>query len=451
MNILVCNNFVRQGSGVDGIARMEVRALRTRAHRVRVFGIDNAVLDHAAGPARARLLASCLYSLPARRALEALLDEQCIDVAYVHNTVPLLTGSVYDALRGHGVLTIQHLHNLRAFCLNSYAYRDGRPCVECERTAFTACTVHRCYRDSLAASATLSAARLIDAARGRNYGYDAHAYIAGSDFTKQEHVRHGLDEDRIFVLHNPGEDLAAVLDSGKTRQTATPMTGRPHKKITYVGSLLRAKGVYMVLDLAAALPDWEVQLIGAGPEEAGLSRAVAARSLGNVSLRGLLVGSAKAHAWHDSLVTVVPSLCDETSPLVVRESYSLGIPVVSTGSGGMAETVRDGETGFLQSFRDPRETAALLRALRDDTVRYNAMSAAQKQKVSAATQAAIAYNNDNRIKEEAQLVDFFKKEGLQVTTPDVEAFRKTVQAAYQNSEYAKVWPKGLVERINAVK
>lgn len=82
---------------------------------------------------------------------------------------------------------------------------------------------------------------------------------------------------------------------------------------------------------------------------------------------------------------------------------------------------------------------------------YNAMSAAQKQKVNAATQAAIAFNNENRIKEEAQLVDFFKKEGLQVTTPDVEAFRKTVQAAYQNSEYAKVWPKGLVERINAVK
>ncbi|MSQ74203.1 MAG: C4-dicarboxylate ABC transporter [Rhodoferax sp.] len=82
---------------------------------------------------------------------------------------------------------------------------------------------------------------------------------------------------------------------------------------------------------------------------------------------------------------------------------------------------------------------------------YNTMSAAQKQKVNAATQAAIAFNNDNRIKEEAQLVDFFKKEGLQVSTPDVESFRKTVQAAYQNSEYAKVWPKGLVERINAVK
>ena len=82
---------------------------------------------------------------------------------------------------------------------------------------------------------------------------------------------------------------------------------------------------------------------------------------------------------------------------------------------------------------------------------WNAMNAAQKQKVTAAAQAAAAYNTENRIKEESQLVEFFKKEGLQVTTPDVDAFRKTVQAAYQNSDYAKIWPKGLLERINAVK
>jgi tripartite ATP-independent transporter DctP family solute receptor len=81
----------------------------------------------------------------------------------------------------------------------------------------------------------------------------------------------------------------------------------------------------------------------------------------------------------------------------------------------------------------------------------NTLNAGQKQKVLAAAQAAAAYNNDNRVKEEAQLVEFFKKEGLQVTTPDVEAFRKSVQATYQNSDYAKVWPKGLLDRINATK
>jgi tripartite ATP-independent transporter DctP family solute receptor len=80
-----------------------------------------------------------------------------------------------------------------------------------------------------------------------------------------------------------------------------------------------------------------------------------------------------------------------------------------------------------------------------------AMSPAQRQKVSAAAQAAAAYNNENRIKEEAQIVEFFRKEGLQITTPDLDAFHKSVQQTYQNSDYAKAWPAGLVERINAVR
>ena len=82
---------------------------------------------------------------------------------------------------------------------------------------------------------------------------------------------------------------------------------------------------------------------------------------------------------------------------------------------------------------------------------FKALSPANQQKVQAAAQAAAAFNNENRIKEEAELVAFFKKEGLQVSTPDLDAFHKTVQAAYQNSEYAKVWPKGLLDRINSTK
>ena len=82
---------------------------------------------------------------------------------------------------------------------------------------------------------------------------------------------------------------------------------------------------------------------------------------------------------------------------------------------------------------------------------WNALTPAQKTKVKAAAQAASAYNNENRIKEEGQIVDFFKQQGLQVTTPDVEAFRKTVQTAYGASDMAKTWPKGLLERINATK
>jgi len=82
---------------------------------------------------------------------------------------------------------------------------------------------------------------------------------------------------------------------------------------------------------------------------------------------------------------------------------------------------------------------------------WNALTPVQKQNVKAAATAAALYNNENRIKEEGQLVEFFKKEGLQVTTPDHDAFRKAVQESYAKSEYSKVWPAGLLDRINTTR
>ena len=82
---------------------------------------------------------------------------------------------------------------------------------------------------------------------------------------------------------------------------------------------------------------------------------------------------------------------------------------------------------------------------------WKGMTPAQQAKVQAATNAAAAYNNENRLKEEAAIVDFFKSQGLTVTTPDVDAFRKSVQATYATSDIAKGWPKGLLDRINATR
>ena len=82
---------------------------------------------------------------------------------------------------------------------------------------------------------------------------------------------------------------------------------------------------------------------------------------------------------------------------------------------------------------------------------WNSLGAEQKAKLKAAAQSAAKYNNDNRIADEKQMVDFFKAQGLTVTTPDLDAFRKSVQATYLNSDYAKVWPKGLLERINTTR
>ena len=82
---------------------------------------------------------------------------------------------------------------------------------------------------------------------------------------------------------------------------------------------------------------------------------------------------------------------------------------------------------------------------------WNSLSPERQSQLRAAAQAAAVFNNEKRMADENELVGFFKTQGLIVTTPDLAAFRKTVQSAYLNSEYAKVWPAGLLERINQTK
>lgn len=82
---------------------------------------------------------------------------------------------------------------------------------------------------------------------------------------------------------------------------------------------------------------------------------------------------------------------------------------------------------------------------------WNRLNPDQQTSLRSAAQAASRYNNTHRLSDERELLAFFKAQGLQVSTPDVPAFRTAVQAAYLQSDYAKSWPPGLLDRINATK
>ncbi len=82
---------------------------------------------------------------------------------------------------------------------------------------------------------------------------------------------------------------------------------------------------------------------------------------------------------------------------------------------------------------------------------FSALKPEQQRKIKEAAQAAARYNNENRIKDEKEIVDFFKAQGLKVMMPNVAEFRKAVQEKYQKSEMANTWPKGLLDRINALR
>jgi TRAP-type C4-dicarboxylate transport system substrate-binding protein len=81
---------------------------------------------------------------------------------------------------------------------------------------------------------------------------------------------------------------------------------------------------------------------------------------------------------------------------------------------------------------------------------WKGMSAEQQAAFQAAADKALAWNTEQHLAREAELVEEFKEKGLEIYTPDVEAFRAHVQQTYLESELAKSWPEGMVERINAL-
>lgn len=82
---------------------------------------------------------------------------------------------------------------------------------------------------------------------------------------------------------------------------------------------------------------------------------------------------------------------------------------------------------------------------------WDSLPAEQRQKFTAAAEKAMNDYTNKFAAQEQQVADAFKKEGLQVYSPNVEAFRAYAQKKYLESAYAKDWPKGMLERINAIR
>ncbi len=82
---------------------------------------------------------------------------------------------------------------------------------------------------------------------------------------------------------------------------------------------------------------------------------------------------------------------------------------------------------------------------------WNAMGPAKQKNFQAAVDKALAWSTSEHLKKEAELADGFKKQGLDVYTPDVNAFRTYAQKIYLASDEAKSWQPGMLDKIAAVK
>ena len=81
---------------------------------------------------------------------------------------------------------------------------------------------------------------------------------------------------------------------------------------------------------------------------------------------------------------------------------------------------------------------------------WDAMSAEQQAAFEAAALDAINWSEEQHLARENSLADQFREAGLEIYTPDVEAFRAYAQQQYLESDLAADWPEGVLDRINAL-
>jgi len=139
---------------------------------------------------------------------------------------------------------------------------------------------------------------------------------------------------------------------------AAPAPAPPPLRLFAAGRLSPEKGFDVLMAAVGELGrDVVVEVAGDGPERAALRAAAPAtvRFLGEVPRAEVHARMAAAHA------VVVPSR-REALGIVAAEALALGVPVVASRVGGLAELVRDGD-GLLVPPGDPAALAAALRCL----------------------------------------------------------------------------------------
>lgn len=323
MKVLVAHNSYRERGGEDKVVEAEVALLRARSNVVVEYRRHN---DELAGMGRVAAAAEALWSRRTIDELGAMLAAVRPDVVHVHNTLPLISPSLYWAASRATIPVVQTLHNFRLLCPQAMFLRDGGVCEDCLGKLPWRGVTRACYRGSVAQSAVL--AGMVTLHRGLGTWQTKVArYIALNEFCRRKFIEGGLPAERVVVKPN-------FVDSG-----AAPSQQRAG--FLFVGRLSEEKGIAVLVQASAALPEGLLRVAGVGPNASMLDSKPGIAALG-----ALTVANVRAE-MERAMALVLPSICYENFPLTLVEAFAAGLPVIASRIGSLAELVEDGETGLL--------------------------------------------------------------------------------------------------------
>jgi glycosyltransferase involved in cell wall biosynthesis len=334
LKILMIGDYAPPLGGAE-IMMLSLRdQLRDRGHDVRLFASragsapgDSHAEYYCFGTTRSARTALQVANPWAYRALRRVLAEFRPDVVHVKMFLTQLSPLILPLLRD--VPTLHHVVWYRPICpTGTKTLPDETPC---EEPYGNACRRNGCL--SLRAWGPLMfQMRLYQ--RWRDV-FDL--VVANSHAVKQMLGYYGIDE--VEVVWN-----GVPVPPGPGPMSSVPT-------VVFASRLVRGKGGDVLLKsfsrVARAVPDARLIVAGDGSERERLESMVAELGLSSgVSMIGHVSREEMEKQFAGAWVQAVPSVWAEPFGIVATEAMMHGRAVVASGSGGLAEIVRDGETGY---------------------------------------------------------------------------------------------------------
>lgn len=133
-------------------------------------------------------------------------------------------------------------------------------------------------------------------------------------------------------------------------------SGIKNPRVLFLSRIVKEKGVFELADACAGLtesfPGLRLDIAGEGPDLHEFNLYITRKGYDFVAFHGNVTGEEKNCLFSEASVFCLPTYYGEGLPITIIEAMYFGLPIITTGAGGIAEIFKDNENGLLVKPRD---------------------------------------------------------------------------------------------------
>ena len=350
LRILQVHNAYQIPGGEDVVVANEKKLLEMYGNEVITYSRNNTEINEMNPVQKILIPFSAVYSFKTYREVKKIIRQNHIDVVHVHNTLMMVSPSVFYAAFDCKVPVVQTLHNFRMLCPAGSYFRGDRICEECSEKGLQCSLKYGCYRNSkvqtFVSAAILKIHRMLGTYRRVNF-------ICLTEFNKNKLLssldpgKKIVDPKRVYI--KPNFTFADGI---------VPVEKQPEEEYyLFAGRVEALKGIDIAVKAFEKLPDKILYVAGTGPMMDEMQSYVSTHNMKNVRFLGYLQKEEMTEKFYNAKAVIMTSQCYEAFAMTIAEAYSYGVPVIAGRVGNMDGMVNEGVTGVKFEYNSVEDLA----------------------------------------------------------------------------------------------